>query len=261
MVVGAATSGPWGNDCTDVSIQINIPADITSCEVSWTSWAIDSRDDELDSVQIDGVEVWSATARCHGGGDGWELGPADFPNPYQGQQASEVCLAENVVVVACSGVMTIQFLSGIDEAEANEAWAFSNVQVIGSNGETVLLDETRAAAADGAASSGWSNTEVTNVGSAGNVHGPWGNDATDVSIELAIPAGVGFCEVSWRQWAVDSRDGEVDRVTVNGEEVWSMPISRPDQGCEVGWEEGPTDFPVRGNFVCALHFISSLFAV
>ena len=71
--------------------------------------------------------------------------------------------------------------------------------------------------------------QVTNVGSAGNVHGPWGNDVTEVSIEIALSAGTAFCEVSWRQWAIDSRDGETDRVLINDEEVWSMVISRPDQ--------------------------------
>ena len=76
------TTGPWGNDCTDVSVQINIPVGITSCEISWRSWAIDSRDGETDRVLIDGVEVWSAAAHCWGSaGEGWELGPDDFPNP------------------------------------------------------------------------------------------------------------------------------------------------------------------------------------
>ena len=153
-------------------------------------------------------------------------------------------MAENVVVVDCAGELAIDFLSGIDQAEADEAWAFSNVQVVGSNGETVILDETRSTASDGAAAAGWSNAEITNVGSAGNVHGPWGNDVRDVTLEVGLPAGNAFCEVSWRQWAVDSRDNEVDRVTIDGAEVWSMAVSRPDQGCgSMGWEEGPADFP------------------
>ena len=66
----------------------------------------------------------------------------------------------------------------------------------------------------------------------------------DVSIDIALPADTEFCEISWRQWAIDSRDNEVDRVVVNGEEVWSMAINRPDSGCDrMGWEEGPADFP------------------
>ena len=102
--------------------------------------------------------------------------PFQSPEPtglcrYGGQQANQVCLAENVVVVDCSGTLTIDFLSGIDQAEADESWAFSNLQVIGSNGETVLLDETRNTADDGAVATGWSNGEISDVGSAGNVHG------------------------------------------------------------------------------------------
>ena len=45
------------------------------------SWAIDSRDGEIDSVQIDGVEVWAMASHCYQGNDGWENGPEDFPNP------------------------------------------------------------------------------------------------------------------------------------------------------------------------------------
>ena len=45
---------------------------------------------------IDGVEVWSAAARCWGtAGEGWELGPNDFPNPYQGQADNQVRRATN----------------------------------------------------------------------------------------------------------------------------------------------------------------------
>ena len=74
--------------------------------------------------------------------------------------------------------------------------------------------------------------------------GPWGNDATDVSIDIAVPAGNAFCEVSWRQWAIDSRDGETDSVTIDGVEVWSMVISRPDTDCGImEWNGGPADFP------------------
>ena len=105
------------------------------------------------------------------------------------------------------------------------------------SGDVVLLRE------NGACANGWSNDEVTDVGSAGMVHGPWGNDATDVSLEVTIPEGLTKCEVSWRSWAIDSRDNEVDSLLIDGEEVWSVPINRPDQGCQEGWEEGPGDFP------------------
>ena len=239
--VGSAgmVHGPWGNDATDVSLEVTIPEEVTKCEVSWRSWAIDSRDNEVDRLLIDGVEVWSAAARCWGGAhpEGWELGPADFPNPYGGESQDQVCFSANTVEVDCSGTMVLNFVSGIDQAESDESWAFSDVTVIGSNGMVVLLDEM------GAEADGWTNTEVTDVGSAGLVHGPWGNDATDVSKTITIPVGIAFCEVSWRSWAIDSRDNEVDSLLIDGEEVWSVPINRPDQGCQEGWEEGPGDFP------------------
>ena len=91
-----------------------------------------------------------------------------------------------------------------------------------------MLDEV------GAAIVGWTNEEVTDVGSAGNVHGPWGNDVTDVSIVVEVPEDVAICEVSWRSWGIDSRDGEVDSVRINGEEVWAMPVRYNEH---TGWEQ------------------------
>lgn len=160
--VGSAgrVHGPWGNDVTDVSIVLDIPDGIIQCQVSWRSWAIDSRDGEIDRVIIDDAEVWSQAARC---GDSWELGPVDFPNPYGGR----ACFAIVEVEVPCTETLTLHFSSGIDQAENDEAWAFSDVSVIGSTGTVVILRES------GASSTGWSNDVVTDAGSAGTVHGPW----------------------------------------------------------------------------------------
>ena len=129
------------------------------CQVSWRSWAIDSRDGEVDHVLIDGIEVWANAARCWGAaGEGWEIGPSDFPNPYGGQQENQVCFAAVTVEVPCSGSMNILFHSDIDQAEADESWAFSDVEVIGSTGEVVILAEA------GASAVGWTNSEVTDTG-------------------------------------------------------------------------------------------------
>ena len=233
--VGSAglVHGPWGNDATDISITLPVPNDMTECEVSWRSWAIDSRDGEVDSVQIDGVEVWAEASTCYQGNDGWEVGPSDFPNVWGA--GNEVCFRAVTVQVACSISITINFLSGIDQAEADESWAFSDVRVISRPGqaygnagaeERVLLQESEIAIG-GAAPGSWSNGEVTDVGSAGKVHGPYGNDVTDVTLDVAVPSGFSACEVSWRQWAIDSRDGETDTVAIDGVEVWSAAVSCP----------------------------------
>jgi hypothetical protein len=112
---------------------------MNECLVSWRSWAVDSRDGETDSVQIDGVEVWAMASRCAGnvvngpGTDGWELGPADFPTGSWAAAAGvvgAVCFTEVTVQVACSNTLHLHFLSGIDSAESDEAWAFSGVRVI-----------------------------------------------------------------------------------------------------------------------------------
>ena len=101
-------------------------------------------------------------------------------------------------------------------------------------GQIVLLREAQADVA------GWTNTEITNVGSAGLVHGPWGRGVRDVQINIPVPAGVTQCHVSWRSWQVDSRDGEVDKVLVDGVEVWALAARM--NSC-TGWTQGGTEFP------------------
>ena len=245
--VGSAGNvhGPWGNDVTEVSLHIDVPEGVIECEISWRSWAADSRDGETDSVQVNGEEIWSMPSRCYAGDDGWEIGPPDYPNPWGGANG-QVCFHEETVEMGCNSEDGIEltFLSGIDQAEADESWAFSSVRVIGGYGESTLLAENEQG---GAVADGWSNSEVTDVGSAGLVHGPWGNDVTDVSIDIAIPDGFSECEVSWRSWAIDSRDGEIDAVQIDGVEVWAMASScyqnvHTGQGTD-GWELGPADFP------------------
>ena len=124
--------GPWGNDATDVFIDVAVPAGYERCEVSWVSWIADSRDHEVDSVLIDGVEVWSMAARCweDDKGEGWTFAPPDFPNPYDGHAPNQACFAAVTVEAPCSGTMRLNFVSGINQDEADESWAFSNVSVV-----------------------------------------------------------------------------------------------------------------------------------
>ena len=237
--------GPWGNDVTDVSIDFELPSEILQCEISWRSWAVDSRDNEIDSVLVDGAQVWSIAASCPVPNPsqpvaptGWEYGPSDFPNPWQGEDDGRVCVAAVTVIVPCSGSVNLQFHSGIDQAENDESWAFSDVQIIGTTGEVVILDETGASSP-----TGWSNPEITDTGSAGPVHGPWGNDCTSNSIDINIPPGLVDCKVSWRSWSIDSRDRETDRVLIDGNEVWSNQARCWGSDVLEGWEYGPIDFP------------------
>ena len=131
---GGLVHGPWGNDETRVERSIRIPAGVSNCEVSWRSWAIDSRDNEVDRVLIDGTEVWSASSNCAfstvGDMGDWVRGPRDFPNPWAGERDQDVCMADVTVTVPCSGSMTLRFESGVDQQESDEAWAFSDVTVI-----------------------------------------------------------------------------------------------------------------------------------
>eukprot|EP01043_Picozoa_sp_COSAG02_P046626 COSAG02_NODE_4381_length_5425_cov_58.839655_1_plen_301_part_00 len=76
---------------------------------------------------------------------------------------------------------------------------------------------------DGGSTEGWSNSKVTDVGSAGTVHGPWGSDTASVSTTVPLPSGATRCKVSWRSWAIDSRDGEVDSLKLDQVLVWDMP--------------------------------------
>ena len=92
----------------------------------------------------------------------------------------------------------------------------------------------------GAEGAGWSNVETTMSGTtAGFVHGPWGNDVTEVTRSVVVPVGTAYCEVSWRSWITDSRDNEQDRLLLDGNLVWSKTASG---NCAGGWEHGPSDW-------------------
>lgn len=232
--------GPFGHEVPDVSIMIGIPPGITSCEISWRSWAVNSHD-EVDRVLANGVEIWSSTASCSGGTGGWEEGPEDFSDP----RGLQVCMADVVVDVPCSGPeLRLNFVSEFGTDASDETWAFSDVHVVGSDSETVILDETRETVFDGATATDWSDELITNTGSAGNIHGPYGSNVTEVSITASLPPNrIGLCEISWRHYEFDSAYGsgrEADRLMVNSavgaEEAWTMPvIPRSDGACQDGW--------------------------
>ena len=89
--------------------------------------------------------------------------------------------------------------------------------------------------------SGWSNTLTTKVKSVGAIHGPWGNDAKQVSKTITIPAFASECIVNWRSWQMDSRDHEADRLRIDGKVVWQKAAT---YGCTAGhWKHGPSDVP------------------
>lgn len=168
----------------------------------------------------------------------WELGPPDFPNPFHGQRQDDVCFADAQVTVQCSGSLQLRFQSGTNQALTDEGWAFSDVTVIASTGNVVLLTE------NGAVSAGWSGVgctatsdgnKITQAGSTGLVHGPWGSECLHVSKTVAIPPQISQCQVSWRSWSLGSRDREIDRVLIDGSEVWQRAADRR-------WQRGPADF-------------------
>ena len=51
--------GPWGNDVTTVSKTFTLATGVSSCTVSWRSWSISSRDNEYDSLYLDGTQAWT----------------------------------------------------------------------------------------------------------------------------------------------------------------------------------------------------------
>eukprot|EP01043_Picozoa_sp_COSAG02_P057563 COSAG02_NODE_7008_length_3229_cov_1.658786_3_plen_722_part_01 len=143
--VGSAglVHGPWGNNVRDVQINIPIPEALTMCQLSWRSWFADSRDNELDSVSVDGNRVWSLNARYSGcASSGWtEAGTEfpDYPNPWGGQNG-QVCYVDVEVEVPCTGGanMNVRFQSGINQHENDESWAFSNVMVTARKATTIV---------------------------------------------------------------------------------------------------------------------------
>lgn len=80
----------------------------------------------------------------------------------------------------------------------------------------------------GACARGWSNDEITNVGTANNMHGPWGSSVNSVSKTFAVPSGISQCTVTWTSWGFNARDNEVDRLYIDDTEVWSHTMSGGD---------------------------------
>ena len=81
----------------------------------------------------------------------------------------------------------------------------------------------------GATAHGWTNTEITEAmpgraGATGPVHGPYGDDVTNVEIDIEVPAGVHTCEITWKSWSIDSRDGESDRLIVSSNGGQCLPL-------------------------------------
>eukprot|EP01052_Picozoa_sp_SAG31_P026691 SAG31_NODE_2438_length_5695_cov_2.851501_2_plen_1345_part_00 len=124
--------GPFGNDVTEVTMDVSIPRGVHGetdrlCEITWTSWSIDSRDGETDRLLVNGDVVWEKVA--HHSCDGWEHGPSDFVQHYG--DGEDICMVMESVEVQCPAgeELHLQFTSEIDESEDNEAWAFSDVHV------------------------------------------------------------------------------------------------------------------------------------
>jgi hypothetical protein len=132
--------GPWGMDTKVVTRGIRIPKSggTGMCAVSWRSWAIYSRDGEVDQLLINGHAVWrqkaqmAFTVQTNGNAcaRGWLQGPRDFPNPWHGTNAP-ACYVDRTVAVSCkpNSIMKVTFMSGVDEQKNNEAWAFSDFSV------------------------------------------------------------------------------------------------------------------------------------
>ena len=119
--------GPWGSDVRSVTRQIQIPpGSSATCQVSWRSWSIDSRDNEEDRVVIDGQRVWGQQAQ-HGCSAPWVRGPADFPQSWG--TPSDICYIDTSVEVACTETMTVRFESDLDQSLSDEGWAFSDFSV------------------------------------------------------------------------------------------------------------------------------------
>ena len=67
----------------------------------------------------------------------------------------------------------------------------------------------------------WSSGKITAVGTAGNMHGLWGNNVRWVGKMLCLPSGTTWCAISWRSRALGSHDHKSDMAHVNGTTVWA----------------------------------------
>ncbi|HIF28430.1 MAG TPA: hypothetical protein EYQ40_07870, partial [Candidatus Marinimicrobia bacterium] len=95
--------------------------------------------------------------------------------------------------------------------------------------------------------SGWSNTEITDVGDE-IVHGMWGNSPNNIQKSYSNMPDHSQIKVTMRYWAVDSWDNEWGRVYIDNVLIWDK--QRTDaHSCANGWSTYTGNFtnPWNGN--------------
>eukprot|EP01052_Picozoa_sp_SAG31_P025668 SAG31_NODE_2264_length_6057_cov_6.828634_2_plen_781_part_00 len=108
--------GPWGNDVADVEIDIDIPIGVERCEITWTSWSIDSRDGEADRLLVsnqtlanacpDGYTTcgaccdWNSDCRCDQTCDGATF-ECSFAHGTHSETSEEIVVWEKRAIFPC----------------------------------------------------------------------------------------------------------------------------------------------------------------
>ena len=117
--------GPWGNDVTSVEKTFEFGGSGGSCEISWISFGLNSRDNEWERVFVNDVEVW-----------GQQISP-DYGNPETANWldsdpgVGNIRMYEvSVTVDDCGPTVVLRFDSAIDQALSDEGWAFSSVSIL-----------------------------------------------------------------------------------------------------------------------------------
>eukprot|EP00937_MAST-01D_sp_MAST-1D-sp2_P000414 g414.t1 len=123
---GYTMHGPWGSELHSVERTFALRPCATTCAVSWTSYGMHTRDNEVDRAYVNGNEVWRRSM----------LGSAKYDGVWAG---------------GCSGTITVKWTSDTNQHVNDESWGFGNVKIVeifGCEGElgTTVQDACQACA-------------------------------------------------------------------------------------------------------------------
>ncbi len=121
--------GPQGDNVRSVSKACTIPSGVAPCSVAWGGYAFDSRDSGTDYLCSDGVDVRSRTFQWNQSGDDSSGVQTDLSQYCWSSCRFYTYSDSGSWSGSCSGTMTLQFTSNINQGESDEGWGFNNVVV------------------------------------------------------------------------------------------------------------------------------------
>jgi len=108
QIIDKMMHGPWDESLRTIERAWAVTG--TQCTVAWTSYGLDSRDNEADRVFVNGVEIWQQKIKS-------QVGKL-FDQTWTGDCDSDG-----------DGKITVKWTSDIDQGLHDEGWGFNNVVI------------------------------------------------------------------------------------------------------------------------------------